>query len=65
MKQQAPLWIAEADAAKLMGFKPMTLRRYAQAGKVAITYTRVNSRTFEYCQHSINAHKIKNSTLTN
>jgi len=56
-------WISEAEAAQKMGYKPAVLRRYARTGKVKIAYTRVNYKTYEYCQNSIDQYKLERSTL--
>jgi predicted site-specific integrase-resolvase len=55
-------WISEAEAAKLMGYEPATLRRYAREGKVNIVFTRVNYKTYEYCRNSIELHKLSKSS---
>lgn len=57
-------WISETEAAKLMGYKTATLRRYTASGKLPIAYTRVNYKTIEYNKLDIDKLKVENSTLT-
>jgi predicted site-specific integrase-resolvase len=65
MKQPKVIWIPEDDAAKLMGYRPKTLRRYVQNGKLTIGFTKVNHKTFEYSQTDIEDHRLRNSSLLN
>jgi predicted site-specific integrase-resolvase len=64
-KTPSPEWISESEAAEQMGYKPKTLRRYAQTGKLSIAFTKVNYKTVEYNRLDIVAHKMSNSSITN
>ena len=56
-------WISEADAAKLMGYQPRTLRKYCASGKLPINFTRVNYKTIEYNEYDIHKWKMDNSSI--
>lgn len=56
-------WISETEAAKLMGYKNRTLRKYCASGKLPINFTRVNYKTIEYNSHDIDKWKMDNSSI--
>lgn len=55
-------WISEKEAAALMGYAKTTLRRYCREGRLRITFTQVNYKTYEYCRNSISQYKEQRSS---
>jgi hypothetical protein len=41
-------WILEAEAAKMLNVKPVTLRKNVKNRKIPIGYTSVRGRNFQY-----------------
>lgn len=46
-------WIDEKEAAKLMGYKPETLRKYVKKGRLRITYSAFRQRNYQYDRNDI------------
>lgn len=46
-------WINENEAAEKLGYSPETLRRYCKSGKLSISYTHINGRSFKYSEKDI------------
>lgn len=58
-----PTWISEEKAAERMGYSPETLRRYCKSGKLNISFTHVNGRSFRYDEKDIEKFLNKNATI--
>lgn len=61
-------WIAEKEAAELIGLRPSTLRRYVKpdTGKhpyTNINFTCLNGRNFKYNKYDIEKVFLDNSTI--
>lgn len=56
-------WIEESEAAKRLGYSPETLRRYAKSGKVSISFTHTNGRSFKYSEQDIEKYLFQNATI--
>jgi predicted site-specific integrase-resolvase len=46
-------WLKESDAAEKLGYSPETLRRYCKSGKLSISFTHINGRSFKYSAKDI------------
>lgn len=57
------IWLNEAEAAKLMNYKPETLRKLAKSGKLDIPYTTVRNRKYHYDKLSIEKEMLAHSNL--
>jgi predicted site-specific integrase-resolvase len=56
-------WINERQAAERLGYQPETLRRYCKSGKLAISFTHVRNRNFQYDQRDIEKLLYENATI--
>lgn len=56
-------WIGELQAAERLGFSPETLRRYCKSGKLSISFTHVNGRSFKYSESDIERLLLENATI--
>lgn len=54
-------FIPEPEAAKMIGYKPSTLRRYVRSGKLDIVFTHINQRRFQYDRLGIQKLLVQNS----
>lgn len=57
-------WIPEAEAAKMMNYKPETLRKYAKSGKLTINFTARNQRRYQYNKNDIEKVLLEHSTMS-
>jgi predicted site-specific integrase-resolvase len=64
MKTQAIKWVPEAEAAKMIGYAPKTLRRKAKSGEWEINWAAVQGRRYRYSESDINNLLLSNSTIS-
>jgi predicted site-specific integrase-resolvase len=59
-----PTWISEEEAAQLLGYKPKTLRKYINLGRITyISYVRLNRRKVSYNKVDIDNHLMQNAVI--
>lgn len=56
-------WIKEEEAARRLGYKPRTLRIYAKAGIVDISYTAIRGRNYHYDEKGIEKILMKDARI--
>lgn len=64
MATKKPNWISEEEAAQLLGYKPKTLRKYINLGRITnISYVRLNRRKVSYNKVDIDNHLMENAVI--
>lgn len=58
-----PEWISEAEACKIIGYKPIVLRRKVKSGKLDIDYHTFNGRLYQYDKKDIEKEMLKHSSV--
>lgn len=58
-----PDWIKEIEAATMLEYKPVTLRKLVKAGTLDISYTTVRGRSYKYDKKDIEKLLLKSATL--
>lgn len=56
-------WIPEAEAAKMANYTRDVFRRYCKSGKLAINFTSINNRNFQYCKEDIEKILLEHSSI--
>lgn len=58
-----PNWITEDEAAKMLNYRPRTLRQYAKDGSLKINYTTVRGKKYQYNKSDIEKVLLDASTI--
>jgi predicted site-specific integrase-resolvase len=61
--KRRPQWIKETEAAEMLGYKPIVLRKYAKSGKLSIAFHTIKGRKFQYDRTDIENLMLKHSTF--
>jgi hypothetical protein len=63
MSKKHPMWIGEQEAATMLGYKPLTVRRYVKAGKLPVDYYTRTKRVYLYDRNDIEKFMLDHSTI--